>query len=330
MDAFAFIDAKKAGELQPIYVLAGDEWFLKRLALERIEALVLGEKAEDMGRSVFEGESATLAEVLDELQTLPFFGSRRLVIVREADGFVSAHRDKLEKYVASPSSVGVLVLEVKSWKSNTRLAKAIPDAATIKCEAPAAYRLPGWCVKWTASRYGKQLHESAAALLVEFIGAELGVLDQELAKLSTYVGEQSQISTAEVDKLVAHGRVQTAWQMLDAVAEGKQADALETLQHLLDQGEEPIAILGAMSWQLRRLAQVARLNRQGVSLSSAMSRAAIPPFAQKRIEPQLRQLGPRALEIYDWLLEADLGMKGSSQLPPRVILERLLIKLGER
>jgi DNA polymerase-3 subunit delta len=327
MDAWTFIEQTKRGDPQPVYVLVGEERFLQRLALETIRDLVFRDNPNDLAYSAYEGDVAKWADVGDELQTLPFLSSRRLVVVQEADGFVTRFREALEKYVQRPSRSGVLVLVVRTWRSNTRLAKLIPDKATIKCEALPAYRLPAWCVQW-ASRYGKQLTAPAAQLLVEFVGAEMGVLDQELAKLASYVGNASTIEPKDVDALVGHSRVETAWQMLEALGEGKLAAALATLHHLLDQGEEPVAILGAVSWQLRRLAQVAQLQRQGVALPTAMSRVGVPPFAQKRMEEQLRRLGPRAQKLYDWLLEADLGLKTSGGLSPPMVLERLLMRLA--
>src|SRR5207244_13262735 len=66
--------------------------------------------------------------------------------------------------------------------------------------------------------------------------------------------------------------------------------------------------------QLRRLAQIARRQEQGQPLSAAMSEAGVPPFAQKSTEQQLRHLGRgRVNQLYDWLVETDLGLKGSSR-----------------
>lgn len=328
MDALVFIEDKKALSPRPVYILAGPERFLKDQALERIQRGVFDAADVDFGISRFEGESADFAAVRDELETLPFLAPRRLVVVQDADPFVSKYREPLEKYLEKPSRTGVLVLDVKTWRSNTRLAKAIPESATIKCEAPAAYRLPQWAAKWAKQRYEKELSSPAASLLVELVGGEMGILNQDLAKLAAYVGDRPQIEPADVDALVGHSRTETAWQMLDAVADGKKAQALAVLEHLFDQGEEPIAILGAMSWQLRRLAQVGRLKQQGVGVSAAMGRAGVPPFAQQRTEQQLRHLGPRVTEIYDWLLDADLSLKSSDRLPAKAVLERLLIKLA--
>src|SRR5258707_318798 len=146
MDALHFLDAKKTTAPQPIYVLAGDERFLKRLAQAKIQALVLGENADEFGRTVYEGDSAEWASVRDELDTLPFASTRRLVVVQDADPFVTRYRDKLEKYVERPSGTGVLVLDVKSLPKTTRLAKAMPEAGLIECNGPK--QLAPWCAKW--------------------------------------------------------------------------------------------------------------------------------------------------------------------------------------
>jgi DNA polymerase-3 subunit delta len=326
MDAQVFLERSPPAAPQPFYVLFGDEQFLKRLALAKIQTFVLGDGADEFGRSVYEGESAEWAAVNDELSTLPFAAARRLVLVHDADPFVTKYRDRLESYLERPSPTGVLALVVKSWKSNTRLAKALPDAGAIECKGPR--QLAPWCTKWAAAHYGKKLDAAAASLLVELAGTDMGVLDQELAKLAVYVGDAAQIQSKDVDLLVGHSRQLTAWQMLDAVAEGNRTKALTTLHHLFEQGEEPIAILGALGWQLRREAQVARLCQQGGSLASAMSQAGLPPFKQDKIQQHLRLLGPRAMQLYDWLLEADFALKSTAALPARVVLEKLVVKLA--
>lgn len=101
------------------------------------------------------------------------------------------------------------------------------------------------------------------------------------------------------------------------------------LDRLFDQGEEPMRLLGAFSMQLRRLAQAARLVVQGKPMASALQRVGVPPFAARGAEQQLKFLGRRrALKLYDWLLELDLGFKGGSPLPPRTLLERFVVQLS--
>ncbi len=329
MDSLNFLERLPRGTPQPIYVAAGDDDFLKRQVRKALKRFVLGEDADEFGLSTHPGDKADFAAVRDELDTLPFLTSRRLVLVENADPFVTRCRPMLEKYIGQPSASGVLVLEVKSWPGNTRLAKMVPDQATVKCEAPAGQRLSAWCVKWAAATHGKQLTAPAAQLLIELVGAELGQLDQELAKLAAYVGDAARIDVQDVDVLVGRSQAANTFKIFDAIGEGRPGQALEILDRLFEQGEDPMRILGAFSMQLRRLAQAARLTQQGVPVGAALQRAGMLPFAVKGGEQQLRHLGRRRADrLYDWLLETDLGMKGSSALPPRALLERLIVRLG--
>jgi DNA polymerase-3 subunit delta len=329
MDALAFLEKPRP---QQLFVVCGDEDFLRRLVLEAIRRLVLGEGEEDgLSYSAHAGDTATFATVMDELQTVPFFGDCRLVVVDNADPFVTRYRAALEKAIANLPSAGVLVLDVKSWTRTTRLAKLIDQDATIECKAPAGYLMPKWCVKWTTSRHQKQLTQAAAELLVDLVGPEMGLLDQELLKLAIYVGERKQIDVGDVDKLVGRGRSQDTWAIFDAIAAGQSGQALTILDRLFDQGEEPIRLMGAFSKQLRQLAQAYRLTLQGRPLAVALQEVGVPPFGIKQREQMLKHLGRRRLErLYGWLLEVDQGAKGGSQLTPETLMERLVVRLARK
>jgi DNA polymerase-3 subunit delta len=331
MDSLAFLERAGKCTLQPVYVLLGEDDFLKRQVRRLLRSLVLGKGEGEIGLSRFSGETAVWSEVNDELKTLPFLGSHRLVLVEEADLFVTNHRPALEKYVKAPSSTGVLVLDVKSWPKNTRLARMIDMEATIVCEAPKVGQLPDWCIHWGATQYGKQLVPSAARLLVDLVEPDLGVLDQELAKLATYVGEAERVETEDVDRLVGKSRAADTWKIFNAIGAGQMPEALKILDRLVEQGESPIMLLGAFSKHLRQLAQAARLCLQGIPLRAALEQVGVPPFALREREQLLRHLGRRRIErLYDWLLEADTGLKGGSQLPYRTQLERLVVRLANR
>jgi DNA polymerase-3 subunit delta len=328
MDALAFLERADRHKVQPIYALPGDEDFLKRQVLAVLQRLVLGGPGEAFGLSTHNGDKASWSTIHDELETLPFLAPRRLVVVENADPFVTRHRAALEKYFAKPATTGVLVLDVKSWPATTRLAKLLDRAATITCKAPTANRLPEWCIQRARSAHDKQLTQPAAQLLVDLVGADMGLLDQELAKLAVFVGEGARIDVGDVDQLVGSSRAESTWKLFDALAAGNPGEALAILDGALDQGEDAMRILGAFSMQLRRLGQVHRLVQLRRSLPAALEEAAVPPFARRGCEQQLRFLGKRAEHLFDWLLETDLGLKGSSQLPPRTLLERLVVQLA--
>jgi DNA polymerase-3 subunit delta len=329
MDCLTFLEKPPRGSPRPLYVVHGDEDFLRRRAVQAIKAWVAA--GDDAAISVYPGDKATFAAVFDDLQTAPFFGDRRLVVVEGADPFIQRHRDLLEKAVKHLPKTGVLVLDVKSFPSNTRLYKQIEPAAQVVCKAPAAYKLPQWCQQWAQAHHGKQLHAQAASLLVELVGPEMGLLDQELEKLAVYVGKRGRIEADDVDRLVGRSRAQDTWTIFNAIGAGDARAALAILGRLFDQGEEPMRLLGAFSMQLRRLAQAARLSALGRPLATALEQAGVQSFKAAEAEQQLRHLGRRRLDrVYDWLLETDQGLKGGSVLPPRALLERLVVRLARK
>jgi DNA polymerase-3 subunit delta len=197
--------------------------------------------------------------------------------------------------------------------------------------------LPRWLATWARSHHGLTLPLESAEAMVEAIGPELGLLDQELAKLAGVVGDTGRVTLELVEEYVAGWRVKTAWSMLDAALEGQAGEALAQLDRLVQSGENPIGILAQIAATLRRLAAATRVIEQAeaegrrLTLRAALERAEVKPFAIGRAEGQLRRLGrKRAGGLYAALLEADLALKGASSAPARarIVLERLVACLA--
>jgi len=358
ISAFEFLAKSPLTNVPPVCVLFGDEPLLKREALDRIRSAELPEEDAELSLTKFDGREAELREALDELATVSMFGGgRRMVVVEEADEFVSAHRPELEDYCDKPRKVSVLVLVLDSWPATTRLYKKLAQVGLqINCNLPRARfgndvnedAVLGWLVSRADRQHDARFGEGAAELLVEIVGPQLGRLDQELAKLALLATEQPQratdrgprtISRQLIEQSVGGWRAKTAWAMIDLATGGNAAAALVELDRLLLAGEEPIALLAMMGASLRRLAAATRIveeaetQRRRMTLSAALKEAGVKPFALEKADRQLRQLGrPRAKQLYRWLLEADLALKGgrSSGISQRLVLEEFIARLSRQ
>ncbi|MFH1266350.1 MAG: DNA polymerase III subunit delta [Planctomycetota bacterium] len=337
LHAIDYLAVAEEHPVRPVCVVFGDDPFLKRHAMARLRHEALPSDDADFSLSVFQGRTAELGEVIDELATVAMFGGgKRLVLVEEADDFVSRHRPELEDYVAQPKSTGVLLVEVKSWPANTRLYKAVAKTGLqIDCSSPPPAKLTRWLTSWAGQVHDVRLSASAAESLVDMIGPELGLLDQELAKLALTAGRKGKITPEMVSRSVGNWRAKTTWVMLDAALAGDAREALVELDRLLLAGESPIALLAQISGSLRRFAAATRLVLQAeaagrrIGVSQALEQAGVKRFVLGKAEPQLRRLGRnRGGQIYRWLLAADLDLKGASPLPPRLVLERLILRLA--
>ena len=321
-------------------MLFGDDAYLKRLVYEVLRREVLGDESAEFSEEIYEGRSVELCDVLDALSTVSLFGAggRRLVVVQEADDFVSRNRAALEQYVDRPRSTGMLLLDVRAWPKNTRLAKRTADRGLpIDCSGTGGVKLRRWLAARASNVHHCELAEEAADFMIEVVGPQPGVLDQELAKLAVAVGSCKTVTLEIAQPLVGGGRARTAWDMLDAALSGHADEALRQLDRLLLAGENPIALLAQISSNLRRLAttfaimQHAKASSGRVpALRDALAEAGVRSFVLQKSQAQLRHLGrARAGKLFRWLLEADLDLKGQSQLGPRTILERLLVRLAQ-
>lgn len=330
MQATVFLKAPEKQPTGPAVVLYGGERFLKQECLKVVTRLVLGGDGDELALTKLPGASVDLKTVVDTLLTVSMWSPRQLVLVEDADDFVSTYRDGLEKYLERPAKKSVLVLDVKSWPSNTRLAKKVTSVGLpLECASLKGAELSTCLTEMARSRHGKKLDRAAAQLLVELAGSELGLLDQELAKLAAYVGDNPAIDAAAVEKLVGGWKTETTWKMLDAVRDGQLGTALELLDKLLTSGEHPLKLLGGINFVYRPIARATELSRQGIPLAEALTQAGVKPFTIQPVTAYLRRVGrPRAERLLGWLEQADLDLKGASQLPDRAIVERLLVQLS--
>jgi DNA polymerase-3 subunit delta len=203
-------------------------------------------------------------------------------------------------------------------------------------------RIASWLIDWARTRHQAQLTKTAATVLLERIGPEFGLLDQELAKLALYAGTAGQITDELVREVGGGWRAQTAWEVIGAALAGQGAEALRQLDRLLQAGEAPLAMFGPISWSLRRFAAATRIiqraerSGQRLALPAALEQAGFFAWQKEALqtaERQLRQLGrARASRFHQWLLETDLALKGSHSSPDlaRLALEQLLLRLDQQ
>ncbi len=219
LHALDYLADAASTEIPPVCVAFGDEPFLKALALAELRRAALGVGEAEFSATRFEGRLAEPRAVFDELSTVALFGGGgRLVIVDDADEFVTRNRAVLEDYVARPSKAGALVLVVDAWPSNTRLAKAVAaQGLAIECKLPPPARVLKWLESWARSRYQARLERSAAELLREIVGDEMGLLDQELAKLAA-AAQDGPISAELVQRLVG------GWRAQDRMGHARRSD----------------------------------------------------------------------------------------------------------
>lgn len=336
-----------------VNIVFGDEPLLKQLVLTDLRQRVLEDPEIPYG--LYDGDAIDWRDVIDELSTVSLFGGggTRLVVVRRADPLVTKFRNRIEDYFERPDKHGALVLEVSKWAANTRLYKLAGKLGLqIECRAPQSGagknrnvdrgRVSQWLVQWARDQHHVELTQPVAFQLVDLIGVEFGLLDQEIARLALYTEADNRITEPLVQQHAGGWRAKTVWQLLDTALAGNAADALHQLDLLFQAGQEPTALMGPISWSLRRFAAATRAyqraERQGhrLHLANALEQGGFYRWqkdALRRGEAQLRRLGrERAGQLYQQLLKIDLALKGSHSSPAmaRLAIEYLLLHIAKR
>ncbi len=298
----------KIVEPQPVYALVGTESFLQQHALEGI----LRQCGDDTQRSDVDGTAAEPGDVFDELRSLAMFGGRRLVVVRDADAFVSAHRQLVESYLASPAVGNVLVLRMASLPKNQKVYKLAQKVGEIiSCEPPKQAAVSKWLLSRAKKQHGLELDPAAAELLADAIGSDLGSLDNELAKLAL-ASVDGRAGPEMVSGGVAFRREQQMWIMTDAMTRGDAAEAVKIWRQLLatDASAEFRAVTWLSMW-LEKADKALVLRQKGSRPFDIAKQLKIWPAAN--VEPLIRtaeHLGrPWLRTATDRLAELDYRIK---------------------
>jgi DNA polymerase-3 subunit delta len=312
---------------KPVYALVGADSYLQTEKL----AEILETFPADLQRIDLDGEKADLADVLDELRSFAMFGGGKLVVVRDADEFISRFREQLEHYLGAPSSSGTLVLRVASLPSNTRVHKLIQKVGAVeKCDPPKAGDLPRWIMTHAKAAHRLIVNLDAAQLLADLIGDDLGRLDNELAKLAL-LSDTGKLEAKDVQQGVAFQREQEMWDMTNEIAAGHPDKALRRWRQIvqLDSSAEYRAVTWLGMW-LEKVQQALAMRSKGMNAFSIAS--ALKIWQRELQEPFIRtaeKLGDNGMaRALDLLVEIDHQSKtGVGSAAENV--ERFLLTVGE-
>lgn len=279
-----------------VVALFGKNAFLHGEYQRWLRQAVSDKVGEEVEPAVFDGRQAALADVLDELRSYGLMQQWKFVVVTDADPFVTAHRDALERYAAEPVDCATLVIRCESWNRSWRLHKTIEGldrGRAVECpeQVDAAF-----AQKWVERRaepvYGVKVEKAAASLLVERIGRDLGRLESELSKCASAAGEGEAIDETIVASLVGRGSDEQLWQVRDALLSGDRDHALRVIKDLVElQNEPPQRVSWYVADLARKLAHAAAMAERGEDLGDFMKSNRVWGDAQRTFRAAARRLG---------------------------------------
>ena len=333
MDYTSFENLIKSGKTAHIYVLFGEETYFLKQSLAIIKEGVLKNIDVDLRLVEYSCKDVTFQEIFDDLWTVPLLGieNRRLIIVEDAGDVLKKYKEKMQKYFLSPSPYACLVMvcnKIDSWVKKISNSKFI----IVECTKLRDRQLQSWIVTRARKKYNKKVTRESAEALVEETGNNLILLENHLAKLSIYVGDNEIIDEPDVRAITFDEKKQSVFELTNAMANKDKINALKTLKRLIILGEDFSKIISLLGWQVRRLLIAKRIvkdcvNDQKKVSSRFCSELKINQFYFNGFFKQVGRFNEEDLEeMFGHIAEADVEIK-TSTIDSRIIVECLLIKL---
>lgn len=310
-----------------VYFLHGEDAHSREEAVSRVVDAYSDAATRDFNLDQLRGADVSAEAIASILATPPMMAEWRVVVVREVQGLSVKAREAVEGVLAGPPAGLVLVLSgtIPAGSKARFYTELQRHARSVEFGVVSPHDAPGWLIERAHAQHGAELSPDAARAMVSGIGADLGILAAELAKVVAFCGDRATITLDDVRAVGGVLPQQDRWAWFDLVGERRFAEALRTVPLLLNAGESAVALVIGMGTQLLRIALVCAGGQ------AALERELKPyqRWLARRVVPQARQWTSAELDgALGELLRTDRLLKSAS-LTDRQALEELILRLAE-
>lgn len=327
------------GKPVPALLLLGDEPYLRDACRAQMIEAYVPEAARTWAVSRYSAERGETQAALEQAQTLPMLAKQQVVFLEDAEAIEKLGEkardeavERLVAYLDDPAPFTVLVIEAEKLDMRMQLGKKLADSVLV-VEVSLGERVEDriaaavGLAKALGKEHGVDFEKGAAEDLAEFVSGDLMRLQTEVEKLTTYAATRKIIRRDDVSSLVISERTTTIWEVADLIASRQSRKALEFIERLLREGEEPVMMVGGLAWMYRKLVEASELRGAPNGWQAARALGMRPEQAELAIRSARKIPKNRLLDGLRALQEADSRLKGGAQ-DPRATMEFLVWRLS--
>ena len=333
----------KRRELAPVYVLFGPETYLRDIALKTIcDFSFTDGEARDFNETEFSlNAEGSLGAALAAAEQLPMMAARRVIRITDVRVSATGGRDtlreddeaRLEAYLKRPADSSVVIFVAEEFDKRRKVAKLFTEhTAAVEFTELKDEELSKWA-RDKIKDAGSQMDERALRLLVSLVGPDVRRLTIEIQKLSTAALPDRVISSELVELLVGNSREISNFDLTDNLFTGRKTEALRILNKILNDGSEPLMLLGLISYNVRRLLMAKEAMAEGVDRGAVARIAKLRYSDQEAFLAAARRADAKALaRAIQRIAETDLAIKtsvgGGGPQGARMQVEMLVAELA--
>lgn len=280
----------------------------------------------------FDGESASVADVLDECRSFGLMAPHKLVVLDNGSELVKEdNRPLFERYFESPSDGATLVIRGQTWRGGKLDGIIQRHGTVILCERLEAPKAAAWAIKRADKRYNATVTPDAARALVTLLDGDLGRMDVELSKLAAAGSGpdgRATITAELVAQFVGDEREEDFWVIQSEFLTPDPEVALGNLRRLIDVQREPtVRIQWALNDLARKVHAATRINAQGGNARSAGKALGLWGSSGEPVFQIAGRATPRAAAaLFMACVRADMASKRGSD--PELLLQTLAVRFA--
>jgi len=322
----------RGGSPARAYIIAGRETYLKDHYLNRLRSIVLEGPMEDFNHKYIDGADFDLNEFVDAVDAAPSFAERTLVEVRDLPIF-ELDKDDSERFIDIISDLPewlclVFIYDAIEYKRDGRrkaLASAIKNnVVTVTINEQGRSEL----IRWISSHFkahGKSISREDCDYLLFLCGSLMSGLNSEIEKIASWCSGDT-VTRADIDAVAIPVLEAAVFDLTDALCERKFAKAADVLGDLIAMQNEPLAILGAVGTNMRRMFAVSVLEKNDTDMKQIMAAVKTEStyYANKLIASSKRFGRDRLTRAIELCAQTDLDLKSYSSSDPERLSDLLV------
>jgi DNA polymerase-3 subunit delta len=303
----------KRGNLLPIYFFFGEDSFSIDTSVSALREAVKPHIASEFDKETFYGDEKPLSDIIDFASAFPFGSEKKFIIYKEFEKV----RDKknLRPYIESPSDFTVLLIIHNGSIQNpdTVLYRTLLENGFIfEAKELKGKNLINWLIDYCEANK-KTLGPENAQILVDIVGENRSMLEAQLDKIFTFIGDKPEIILDDIRTLSSELKEYSIFDLQDAIARKDKARAMKLAFNLLEKGQEPTFIIHMLTRYFTGLARVNEMTELKMNEYAAARIVGTHPYYYKGYKLARRAYSDKDLfQASRALLKADLAIKTTS------------------
>jgi len=300
----------KKRKFKPVYYFFGEDSYNLSFTLHTLEEGFKPLLLSEFDKETIYSEDRTIIDILGLATAFPFGSEKKLIIVKEAEKI----RDKkpLKDYAASPAEFTVLAFfhNGSITNLNTEPFKTLSENDFLfEAKELKGKNLIDWLLS-IAEEKGKKLSEENAQVLVNIVGENRNMLEDQLEKICVFLNKEKEITIESIQQVSSELKQFNIFDLQNAIGLKDKSKSLTVAYNLLDNGAEPTFIITMLTRYFTGLAKITELKTKNIPVQEAARIVGTHHFYYPGyVKARTVYSDEKLVEVFRALLKADVSVK---------------------